>query len=431
MKIIFKVKLLLLFALLINNTYAKEIQLEDLVNIALKNNTNITISKNDSFIKEESITTSRADYLPNLSLDASRSYNDVTSSGTTLKDNINSYTLSFSQLIYDFGKTSNNINASKEEYEASKQEILQNISNTILQTKEQYYKILNNYQTIDLTKEISKIDALHLERAIEYFKAGIKTKIDVTDAKIQVANSALDEIQASYDLKTSYNKLNSILGESLEENISILKDKNINLLVKKIKPLDTDLDSLIKEALENKVELKIYKSKINASLSKVKTVRAKYYPSLNLNASYYNNEADDISSFNEEQGVIGVSLSWDLYTGNSTQAEIRSSLLSLASLKQKMKQEEIDIIQKLTTSFFKVKQNEKSIVISLQNVTLSTEKLDLAKQRYENGLNDLLELNDSKLQYSQAKAELINTYYSYLNAIANLDYARGYYININ
>lgn len=431
MKIIFKVKLLLLFASLINNTYAKEIQLEDLVNIALKNNTNITISKNDSFIKEESITTSRADYLPNLSLDASRSYNDVTSSGTTLKDNINSYTLSFSQLIYDFGKTSNNINASKEEYEASKQEILQNISNTILQTKEQYYKILNNYQTIDLTKEISKIDALHLERAIEYFKAGIKTKIDVTDAKIQVANSALDEIQASYDLKTSYNKLNSILGESLEENISILKDKNINLLVKKIKPLDTDLDSLIKEALENKVELKIYKSKINASLSKVKTVRAKYYPSLNLNASYYNNEADDISSFNEEQGVIGVSLSWDLYTGNSTQAEIRSSLLSLASLKQKMKQEEIDIIQKLTTSFFKVKQNEKSIVISLQNVTLSTEKLDLAKQRYENGLNDLLELNDSKLQYSQAKAELINTYYSYLNAIANLDYARGYYININ
>lgn len=431
MKIIDKAKLLLLFTLLINNTYAKEIQLEDLVNIALKNNTNITLSKNNSLRKKQSIKTSKADYLPNLSLDASRSYYDVTSSGTTLKDNLNSYTLSFSQLIYDFGQTSNNITSSKEDYEASKQEVLQKISTTILETKGQYYKILNNYQTIDLTKEISKIDALHLERAIEYFKAGIKTKIDVTDAKIQVANSSLDEIQANYDLKTSYNELNSILGEGLAKDLYIQKDKDINHLAKKIKTVKKNLDDLIKEALENKVELKIYKANIKAALAKVKIARGTYYPTLNLNASYYNTTADDLSSLDEEQSLVGVSLQWNLYTGNSTQAAIKTALLNLASLKQEMKQEEIEIEEELTTSFYKVKRNEKSIIIALQNVTLSTEKLDLAKQRYEHGLNDLLELNDSKLQYSQAKIELINTYYSYLNSIANLDYARGYYININ
>lgn len=430
MKIINNIKLFLSFAILISTLNAKELKLEDLLNIALKNNTNITVSQNNSLIKKESITTSRADYLPNLSLNASRSYYDVTSAGTTLQDNVNAYTLTFSQLIYDFGKTSNNINSSKEEYEASKQEILKNISSTILQTKKQYYKILNNYQTIDLAKEISKIDALHLVRAIEYFKAGIKTKIDVTDAKIQVANSSLDEIQASYDLKTSYNELNSILGETLEKDIQIKKDKSINFLVKKIKPLARNLDALINEAFENKVELKIYKAKIKASLSKIQTSRAKYYPTLNLNASYNNNTADDLTSLDEEQALVGVTLQWDLYTGNSTQAEVRTALLKLSTLKQEMKQEEIDITQELTTAFYKVKQNEKSIIISLQNVTLSTEKLDLAKQRYENGLNDLLELNDSKLQYSQAKTELINTYYSYLNSLANLDYARGNYINI-
>ncbi len=72
-----------------------------------------------------------------------------------------------------------------------------------------------------------------------------------------------------------------------------------------------------------------------------------------------------------------------------------------------------------------VKKSEDSTKMQLLSVDLATQNLSLAQQRYKAGLSDMVELNDAKLGYTQSKGDLVNTYYGYLVAIANLDYVTG------
>ena len=114
-----------------------------------------------------------------------------------------------------------------------------------------------------------------------------------------------------------------------------------------------------------------------------------------------------------------------MFSGQSTKANIKNNIAVLQDVQSQLKQQELTIMQEVTDAYFSLKENEESIKISSLNVELSIYNIDLAKQRYKAGLNDLVEFNDAKLEYTKAKSNLVNTYYNYLISQANLEYASG------
>lgn len=411
---------------LFSNLNAKDILLEELINTAIQNNSNIKISKYKEEIKDANYESSKAGYLPRVSAVGEVAKYDIKGSNSSqVEDNVTGFSLSANQLIYDFGKTSNIIDSAKEDYLASNFETVKNISFTVLKIKEAYYNILSSFQQINLAKESIKIDELHLVQAEKYYKAGVRTLIDVTDAQLKLSNSKLELIQAQYNLKNAQTKLISILGIDETQKIDIKNAQEITYLAKSLEVTNLQLENLLSKGYENRPELKMFEKQINAQKLKLKSNRAEYYPRVDFDATYSDKDSDKITSVDVRQATAGVYLKWDLYTGDSTQANIKSSLASLNSLKQQLTQEKLQIKEDITNAYFKLKESEESINIALLSVDLSTVKLDLANKRYQAGLNDLVELNESKLQYTQAKSNLINTYYSYLSSKANLDYAIG------
>ena len=411
---------------LFSNLNAKDILLEELINTAIQNNSNIKISKYKEEIKDANYESSKAGYLPRVSAVGEVAKYDIKGSNSNqVEDNVTGFSLSANQLIYDFGKTSNIIDSAKEDYLASNFETVKNISFTVLKIKEAYYNILSSFQQINLAKESIKIDELHLVQAEKYYKAGVRTLIDVTDAQLKLSNSKFELIQAQYNLKNAQTKLISILGIDETQKIDIKNAQEITSLAKSLEVTNLQLENLLSKGYENRPELKMFEKQINAQKLKLKSNRAEYYPRVDFDATYSDKDSDKITSVDVRQATAGVYLKWDLYTGDSTQANIKSSLASLNSLKQQLTQEKLQIKEDITNAYFKLKESEESINIALLSVDLSTVKLDLANKRYQAGLNDLVELNESKLQYTQAKSNLINTYYSYLSSKANLDYAIG------
>lgn len=411
---------------LFSNLNAKDILLEELINTAIQNNSNIKISKYQEEIKDANYENSKAGYLPRISAVGEVAKYDIKGSNSNqVEDNVTGASLTVNQLIYDFGKTSNIIDSAKEDYLASNFETVKNISFTVLKIKEAYYNILSSFHQINLAKESIKIDELHLVQAEKYYKAGVRTLIDVTDAQLKLSNSKLELVQAQYNLKNAQTKLISILGVDEIQNIDIKNVQEITTLAKILEISNLQLENLLNNGYENRPELKMFEKQINAQTLKLKSNRAEYYPTVDFDATYSDKDSDKIASVDVKQATAGVYLKWDLYTGDSTQSNIKSSLASLNTLKQQVVQQKLQIKEEVTNAYFKVKENEESINIALLTVDLSTQKLNLANQRYIAGLNDLVELNESKLQYTQAKNKLINTYYDYLRSIANLDYTTG------
>lgn len=421
-----KLSIISCFALFISTSFAKDLNLEELITIALKNNTNIELSKQQANIKKEQVNKTTSSYLPNMSLNASASQKEIEQNNVKVDDNVNSIGINANQLIYDFGKTTSNISSSKYSYNEAQNDLRATISKTILEITSTYYDILNKYQQIEVAKEAVKLDELQLNQAQEYFKAGVRTKIDVTNAKLKLSNSKLKLIQAKYNLKTANTKLISILGKDLDSNINIkFHNQKIVTLVESTKYKDYSLENLISLGLEKREEIKKYKAKIEANRELLDVSKAEYLPRVDLDATYNNSDSDKITSQDLEQSSISLNLKWNFFTGFSTVADNKISLSKLSSSKKELQQQILDIKQEITAAHLNVKESIDSLNIGLLNVNLATENLNLANERYKAGLNDLIELNDAKLEYTQAKSSLVNIYYSYLSNLAKLKYSIG------
>jgi len=408
------------------NEIGTEYTLKDLLKIAVSNNSKIQLSKEQLNIKKQEVKKARAAYLPILSASADVGQYDIESGGITQDGTANSVALSANQLIYDFGKTKSNVSISKSNLDASKSDIITTRSSILLSVKQAYYDILNKSQQIKVSKEAIKLDELQLEQAIAYFKAGVRTQIDITNAKLKLSNSKLKLVQEEYDLKVAKSKLTSVLGKALDSDFKVKKEKkNILTLAKAVKFNQKSLDSLIEIALKNRAEITKQEALVNASKSNMTLVDSQYYPKLDMAASFSDKNSDDISSLDVEQKALLLNVKWDFFTGNTTKYDKRISRSQLKSNYEELKQQKLEIQEEVTTAYYNLKQTAESVRIGLLSLNLATKNLRLADERYKAGLNDLIELNDAKLEYTQSKSSLVDTYYSYLTNIANLEYSLG------
>jgi len=414
-------KKILITSVLAISLYAND--LNELINIALKNNSNIKQSEIKVSTQEQSHIKTKSLYLPTLSLEADVSNHDIETSGVTTDGNSKTVSLSASQLLYDFGKSTNKIKATKHNLKAAKEELDSTSATIILNVKKAYFDILNKHALIIVAQESVKIDKFQLYQAQEYFKAKVKTKIDVTNARLQLSNSNMKLLKANFDLKKANAKLITLLGQ---KNITVKIDKkDIKSLAKEINNDIYVLDSLLTEASKNRNELAMYVYLEKSLTNSYKSAKSDFYPSINLVGSYKDSHSDDIASLETNQVTTGVYLKWELFSGFRTSAAKKEALNELQNIKEKQKAQELTIIENVTSAYFDVEQNKQSVDISLLNIELSEQNLELAQERYKNGLNSLVELNDAKLDFITANNDLVNQYYAYKVSQVTLEYETG------
>ena len=411
----------LVLSLLSIGAIAGEKSLDELIKIALDNSVEIQTSKADIEEKDAGIDYANSGYLPQVSAQGELAQYDIeVDRGTVV-----GATATVDQLLYDFGGVSSSVGAAKSAYNASLKQLDSSTNEVVISVKKAYYNILNQNQLINVAQEAVKIDELQLEQAKEYFKAGVRTRIDVTNAQLQVSNSKLDLLKSEFGLESANTALITILGIKLENDFSVKKDDtDITSLAKGIVPETSKTDDLVNQGLENRAEIALYKAIIDVSQSQVKSAQSEYYPKILLNASL-NDRIADIESFDNRQISAGVYIKWDIFSGFSSEAKIRENLAKLTKSKIDLRDIELKITQEITDAYLEVKKSEDSTKMQLLSVELATQNLSLAQQRYKAGLSDMVELNDAKLSYTKSKSDLVNTYYSYLLAVANLGYSVG------
>jgi len=397
--------------------------LTDLIHIALENNKSIQQSEIKLDDKKQNIKESTSSYLPTLSLSADATTHEIESGSGKSNGESSSISLNANQLIYDFGKTINQIKASKKSFEATQKELISTTNNVVLNVKKTYYDILNKQRLVDIALESIKIDEVQLYQAKEYFKAKIKTKIDLTDAQFQLSNSKLELLKAQYNLKKANANLITIVGET--NTFDIEETLDINNIINLIESKNYNLEELLNNALKNRAEIKMYKDLIRAATLSYQSGKDTNYPTLNLTASYKDTQSKDIVSLESTQSNLGIYLKWELFSGFRTEAKTQLLLNTLRNTKEQLKEQELTIKENVSIAYYDVKQNIDSVKLSQFNLKLAQQKLHLAQERYKNGLNDLVELNDSKLDFITAKNNLINQYYGYKVAQAVLDYEIG------
>ena len=201
----------LLFLSLIVAIKAQDVlNLEQAIANTLKNNFDIKLAENNQEIAKNNTAVLNAGFLPTLSVGANGNYsirdtkvelNDGRKAGITDVNGVTYQTsVNLNYLIFDGLGRYYNLQKFKEQHQLSQLQAQFVIENTLLQMTQQFYKVCQQYQTIENLEKTLSISKDRLKKEQYDFDFGQNSKLDVLNASVDFNIDSINLLQATNQL---------------------------------------------------------------------------------------------------------------------------------------------------------------------------------------------------------------------------------------
>ncbi|MCX7876459.1 MAG: TolC family protein [Melioribacteraceae bacterium] len=331
--------------------------------------------------------------------------------------------LSLSQPLFMGFRLSENVNlnenlsnATNEEFNKDKSELLFNIKNSYWNV----YKAQQFKKVMDETVEQMKArltDAKNLE------KAGMMTKNDVLKLEVQYSNILYQQIEAENAVKLSIIALNNTIGIPLQTQTEITSQVNLNVFQTE------ELSLLISKAIENRPEIKAADSRIRASESGVTLAQSSWYPQIALYGNYYYSKPNQriMPTQNKFDGTwdAGIMLNMNVWDWLTTKHQTDQALAQLEQAKDGLGLIKDGITLEVTQNYLNVNQAKRKIDIAKLNVEQAEENLRVTSEKFKNGYSTSSELIDAETALISAKTNYNTSIVDYELAKAKLEKSIG------
>lgn len=308
-----KIKIIIIFSLISTSMFAQEaLTLELSIQIALQNNLNIKVAKNDAEITANNATKGNAGLLPSLNASGGVNYSEhsqdeISSSGS----------LNFSYTLFDgFGSKYNYkiLNLQKEQGDLTARYNIENTISNVISGFYQLSRTFDNFQSASKNLEISKERLLRNESKYEF---GNINKLEVLNAKVDFNSDSTSYLQAQQNYEEAIREMNVLLGRKAEIEFHLIPD---NSAFKEF-----NMQSLKEQTLDKNAEYLIMANKLHQKEMSIKEKKAGQLPSLKLNSSYsyYENEIAGTNTNTQLSG--GLTMSFNIFDGKRKKTEIANA----------------------------------------------------------------------------------------------------------
>ena len=393
--------------------------LNECIDIALSRNPSILAAMYGVDVSRSRVGEARSTYYPQLS--ASAAYKRIQpATSLTSTTSYNQYTgsVTLSQNILDFGKTTSQVDISKYNLVSARSDLNTTQDTIILSVKQAYYGVLQTKRNRDVAADVIKQMQLHLDQAKGYYEVGTKARIDVINAEVNLSNAQLSLINAENALKIAWVTLNNAMGTpdppeyTIEDNLAFQK-------------YTITLEEATSRAFESRPDLKSVIAKRQAAEENVSFSRSNYYPNLSGNANYNWIRINETPSAMDHSWSAGVVLTVPLFSGFLTQqqvAEAKSNLYALRANEESLRQQ---ILLDVRQAYLNLQAAEASISTAELASKQAKENLDLANGRYAAGVGSPIEVSDAFALYVTAQASYTTALANYKTSQASIEKAMG------
>ena len=393
----------------------EELTIEQAIKVALKNNPSIRVANEALIAGRARIGQTESAYYPQIDFQSrySRSWQEK---GQMPARNHYGNTFQLNQLIFDFYKTPGLVASARENYESLKESYQNSRQTVALTTKAAYYSYLAAQREVKLNEETVRQREKLVHYAEEYFRTGLKPRIDVTRSEANLYDAKLSFIRAQNGLQIAKINLVNALGieklpwNMLRDILEIKKPVIMNLADAKRMAIKQRPDLLQNEALKREREFSL------------KATKADYFPRLSGNANYGWSSTDFPL---QEEWTVGMQLTFPLFTGFKKRGKIKEGEAKLRQAKASGDVIIQNILAEVEQAYRDMNTASEQIVAARKGRQASTENLELATKRYQQGLNHIIEVTDAQVQYLTAETKYINSLYDYKIAEAMLEKAIG------
>jgi outer membrane protein len=440
----------LLFVLLFGlsmQAQTKKWTLEECVKYAIDNN--ISIKQTELDTKTANIDKKGAigNFIPSLNSNASHSWNIGLNQDPTsglLRNQTTQYSSMGVGVGFDIYKGMQNQNALRKanlsilsaKYQLTKmqEDVALNVANAFLQ-------VLFNKENLKVQQNQKAINEKQLARSEELVKAGSVPRGDLLDIKATVASDNQKIIAAENALLISKLSLAQLLQlkEFYDFDVTdetTAKDEN-NILAQT--PV-----AIYEKAKEERTELKIAKTNLEIAEKNVSIAKGALQPSLqgfyniNTRISYADtfklvngvpiaqSAASFSDQFSDNKGqAFGAQLNIPIFNGFSVKNNVERSKVNLEKSKIAVEQEELTLQRNVYTAFTDAKGGLNAYESAISALDARQEAFKYAKEKYDVGMMNSFDFNQSQTMLSFAQSEVLRTKYDYIFKIKILEFYFG------
>lgn len=319
------------------------------------------------------------------------------------------------QNLFDFGKTGSQVAIQKFNLAASRSD-LQTVTNTVVfNVKQAYYGLSQAERRRKVAEQTVRKFELQLAQAEGFFKAGVRSKFDVTKARVDLSNAHLALIREENACRLAVVSLNNAMGVPDAPPYSI-ED------VLTYKRYDIPFEEALDRAYRSRPDLLATAARREAAQESIGLARKDYLPTLAGSATY----SYQGSRFPLDNGwSVDATLTFPLFSGFSTShrvKEARANLTNLHAQEESLKQ---TILFEVKQAYLNLQEAEERIAVAELTVRQARENLEIANGRYAAGVGNPIEVTDAEVAYASAQTDYIQALFDYKSAQASIEKAMG------
>jgi outer membrane protein len=411
-------KSLILFLFCIAKTNAQEIlTIEEAMKIALENNFEIKIAKNNSKINETNVTIGNAGMLPtatasvtdnNSIQNSSQTRQDGTSTSLdNAKNNSLNYGVNLGWTVFDGMKMFARLDQLKELQKLGDAELKRTILIKIGQVNSAYYDLVQQQQQLTALDTTILISKQRVELAQNRFSIGKASKLEVLNAQVDLNTDQVTLLRQ----KESYANSKILLNQYLA------RDPKIDFRVTDLVTVDNTLILANLTDLAQKQNPGLQAQIINKRIAELqlKQVKADRYPVVNLTSGYNFSESQSSLGFTSEASSRGLNYGFNatlnIFDGFNQHRNEKVAKLQIENSQIAIEQQNMILDTQLNTAFQTYLTNLELIDLEEDNEAIAKQNLQITLDKFRIGTITTLDFRTAQLNYVNAKVRYSNAQY--------------------
>ncbi|AKQ64011.1 outer membrane efflux protein [Myxococcus hansupus] len=323
------------------------------------------------------------------------------------------------QLIWDFDQTADRWRAAKVRTDAQKESERTVASQVALSVRSAYFAAWTDKSLVGVAQETLRNFQRHLLQTEGFVQAGTAPEIDLAQARANVATAKAQLIAAENAYLTAKAQLSLAVGWKRGLDYDVTPP-----VFDAVEGEDAPVETLEAEALARRPELAALRRQVDAQHLTVRAIQGAYAPTLagSVSATTGGITVKDLGW----NVAAGVSLSWQVFQGGLTRAQVQGASATASQLEAQFDQEHLQVRFELEQARLAILAAKATLRAQQDAVLNARERLRLAQGRYSMGVGSGIELGDAQVALSNAEAQWVQAQGQLFIARAQLLFALGH-----
>jgi outer membrane protein len=398
----------------------------DAERMALTNNPRVSVSHLLALAQHQVVRESRSEELPTLtgSLTAQEA-NDASriSSGSLSASRLFTRAgggVNFSQLITDFGHTTNLVASTRLQERALQANEIATREDVVLVTDQAFYNALQAEALLQVARQTVNLRQTTQTQVNQLTQNKLRSTLDLTFANVNLSQAQLLQLDAQNNADATMATLGEVLGLDRPVHYSLVDNTKNN------PPPPPDEQALLDLAVKQRPDLQSLDLTRQSQEKFSRAQRDQILPTLSalgtVGASPVRPGQYYVSSWD---GAIGANLNIPIFNGFLYSAEAKEAQLRAQAAAQQTRQLKDVIVRDVQTAWLDANNAFTRLGVTAQLLNQANESLGLAQTRYKLGLSSIVELSQAQLQQTEAEITNTNAQYQYRLTLAALNFQTG------